>query len=292
MTLKQRLFTNLFLRNMLADFGSRSAYSLSEKNFIPYFEYKIGPYQPDQILYFSKQPLAVQYKNEIFNKLREYTGYDIVQYLEFHYEKYSDNSEFLRFLSYEVSQRINLKLSATNKLKLGTVNEWIIEKQTEYRALQQQQLKNNIEQDVRSVLEHNPASSKIDTEDSVNILSDKLSNRMESLMSDTEQRMEALTNSFITGNIELNNHNHQEKLVQLLILISTIQAPKELAKGEQVFKRFSFTDLASLLHLHFEAFKNKKLNTIQVNIKDHNETLSYKNPKVQKLIDALRDFFY
>lgn len=115
---------------------------------------------------------------------------------------------------------------------------------------------------------------------------------MDILMSDTEQRMEALTSSFITGSIELNNHNHQEMLIQLLILISTIQAPKELAKGEQVFKRFSFTDLASLLHLHFEAFKNKKLNTVQVNIKEHNETLSHKNPKVQKLIDALRDFFY
>jgi hypothetical protein len=248
MSLKQRLFTNLFLRNMLADFGSRSAYSLSEKNFISYFEYKIGPYQPDQFFVLLKQPLAGQYKNEIFNKLREYTGYDIVQYLEFHYERYPDKSEFLRFLSYEVSQRIKLKLSATQKLKLGTVSEWITEKQDEHRALQQQQLKNDIEQDVRSVLENNSTSPKIDTEATINVLSDKLSNRMELLMSDTEQRMEALTSSFITGNIELNNHNHQEKLIQLLILISTIQAPKELAKGEQVFKRFSFTDLASLLH--------------------------------------------
>jgi hypothetical protein len=292
MTLKQRLFTNLFLRNMLADFGSRSSYSLSEKNFIPYFEYKIGPYQPDQILYFSKQLLACQYKNEIFNKLHEYTGYDIVQYLEFQYEKYQDKNEFLRFLSYEVGQRIKLKLSATHTLKLGTVSEWITEKQDEHRAMQQQQIKNDIEQDIRAVLGNNTTSPKIDTEAVINILSDKLSNRMELLMSDTEQRMEALTNSFITGNIELNNHNHQEKLIQLLILISTIQAPKELAKGEQVFKRFLFTDLASLLHLHFEAFKNKKLNTVQVNIKEHNETLSHKNPKVQKLIDALRDFFY
>jgi hypothetical protein len=111
-------------------------------------------------------------------------------------------------------------------------------------------------------------------------------------MSETEQRMEALTNSFLTGNIELNNHNHQEKLIQLLILISTMQAPKEVAKCEQLFKRFSFTDLASLLHLHFEAFKNKRLNTVQVNIKERNETLNLKNSKVQKLADALQDFFY
>lgn len=175
MSLKQRLFTNLFLRNMLADFGSRSAYSLSEKNFIPYFEYKIGPYQPDQFLYFSKQPLAGQYKNEFFNKLREYNGYDIVQYLEFHYEKYQDQCEFLRFLSYEVSQRIKLKLATTHKLKLGTVSEWITERQKEYQALQQQQLKIDIEQDVRSVLGNKSTSPKIDTEAAVNMLSDKLS---------------------------------------------------------------------------------------------------------------------
>lgn len=89
MTLKQRLFTNLFMRNMLADFGSRSVYSLSDKNFITYFEYKIGAYQTDYYLYFSRQPQSVQYKNEIFNKLREYSGFDIVQYLEFHFEKIS-----------------------------------------------------------------------------------------------------------------------------------------------------------------------------------------------------------
>ena len=172
------------------------------------------------------------------------------------------------------------------------VLEWISEKQQEQQKLEKQELTQQIEQDVRTVLNNDPEFKQIDSENIVNSLSDKLSNRIEVLMTDTEQRMEALTNSFLTGNIELNNHNHQEKLIQLLILISTIQAPKDLAKGEQLFKRFSFTDLASLLHLHFEAFKNKKLNTIQVNIKERNETLNLKNPKVQKLTEALRDFFY
>ncbi len=175
MTLKQRLFSNLFLRNILADFGSRSSQSVPGYKFIPYFEYKISPYQPDQFLYFSKQPLSVQYKNEIFNKLREYDGYDIAQYLQFHYEKYQYQCEFLRFLSYEVSQRIKLKLATTHKLKLATVSEWITERQKEYQALQQQQLKIDIEQDVRSVLGNKSTRPKIDTEAAVNMLSDKLS---------------------------------------------------------------------------------------------------------------------
>src|SRR5688500_13611255 len=148
MTLKQRLFTNLFIRNMLADFGTRSAYSLSDKNFIPYFQYKLGAYQPDHYLYFSKQPLSVQYKNEIFNKLREYTGYDIVQYLEFHYGKYPDGNDFLRFLLYETDQRIKLRLSGPQKLKLQTVIDWVNEKQAERLALQKQHMKQETEQDV------------------------------------------------------------------------------------------------------------------------------------------------
>ena len=198
----------------------------------------------------------------------------------------------MRFLLYEASERLKLKLSNTQKLKLQTVLEWILEKQQERQKLEKQEFTQQIEHDVRTVLNNDPEFRQIDSENIVNSLSDRLSNRIEVLMTDTEERMEALTNSFLTGNIELNNHNHQEKLIQLLILMSTIQAPKDMAKGEQLFKRFSFTDLASHLHLHFEAFKNKKLNTIQVNIKERNETLNIKNPKVQKLTEALRDFFY
>lgn len=292
MNLKLRLFSHLFLRNMLADFGSRSAYSLSDKDFVPYFKYKIGAYERNEYLYFRRQPLSVQYKNEIFNKLREYNGYDIVHYLDFHYTRFPNKNEFLRFLLYEANERIKLRVSGIQKLQIETVIEWVREKQDEQAAFKKQQLREDIEQDVRSVLKRESSKAEMNTDAAIDILSDKLGNRIDVLMSDTEARMEALTDSFITGNIELNNHNHLEKLIQLLILISTIQAPKEIAKGEQVFKRFSYTDLASLLHLHFDAFKNKKLNTVQVNIKEHNETLSQKNQKVQKLIDALRDFFY
>ena len=69
---KQRLFSNMFLRNMLADFGNRSAYSKTTGTFIPYFQYKIGAYQPDYYLYFPKEPYIRRYHNEIFNKLYEY----------------------------------------------------------------------------------------------------------------------------------------------------------------------------------------------------------------------------
>jgi len=42
MGLKKWLLPNMFFRNVLADFGNRSAYSKIPGNFVPYFQYKIG----------------------------------------------------------------------------------------------------------------------------------------------------------------------------------------------------------------------------------------------------------
>ena len=94
MSLKQKLFSNIVLRSMFANFGNRSAYSKVPGAFEPYFQYKIGAYQSDQYLYFPKEPFAVLYKNEIFNKLHEYTGYDVIRYLEFHFSAYPDRTDF------------------------------------------------------------------------------------------------------------------------------------------------------------------------------------------------------
>ena len=155
--------------------------------------------------------------------------------MEFHYEKYQDKNDFLRFLLYEVGQRIKLAPSTSHKLKLETVGESISEKQGEHLSLQKQQLKDDIEGDVRSVLEARSVMPTIYTETAVNLLSEKLGSRIEQLMSETEQRMEALTGSFMTGNIELNNHNYQEKLIQLLILISTSFLGKEFHSKFMLF---------------------------------------------------------
>jgi hypothetical protein len=103
---KQKLFSNMFFRNMLADFGERSAYSKTPGQFIPFFQYKIAPYQADSYLYFPTEPFSARYKNEIFNKLNEYTGYDIIKFLEFHYAAYPDKQDFIRFLHYEISERL------------------------------------------------------------------------------------------------------------------------------------------------------------------------------------------
>lgn len=129
----------MFPRNVLASFGNRSAYSHTPGSFEPYFQYKIGPYQWDQYLYFPKEPFALRYKNEIFNKLEEYSGYDTITYLEFHYIAYQDKQDFLRFLHYELSER--LKFRPKNTRLLSALN-WVNKKKAEYQR--------NTSKDIRS----------------------------------------------------------------------------------------------------------------------------------------------
>jgi hypothetical protein len=110
-------------------------------------------------------------------------------------------------------------------------------------------------------------------------------------MSSTEEKFGQLTDSLITGNIELNNHNNLDRLIQLYILIQTIKSPDSVSE-DKLFKHNSSTDLASILHLHFRAFKDKKFNTVQVRITECSDRLKVNDPKVQKLTKALTEFFY
>src|SRR3990170_1006390 len=123
MILKQRLFTNMFLRNMLADFGNRSAYSRLPGSFIPYFQYKV---------------------------------YDIITYLEFHYSAYGEKHDFLRFLQYEIADRLKQQPKESRRQKLQSAREWVTEQQQELQRSQQATLKQEIEQEVKEIFSKNP----------------------------------------------------------------------------------------------------------------------------------------
>ena len=79
MTWREKLHGNLLLRNMLSALVGFPA-SLAKNNFIPYFQYKIGIYKQDYYLYFAGPPNNIRYTNDIFNKLHQYDGYDIIQF--------------------------------------------------------------------------------------------------------------------------------------------------------------------------------------------------------------------
>jgi hypothetical protein len=289
MNLKQKLFSNILLRNILATFGERSAYSKKPGKFTPYFLYKIGNYEPDYYLYFPREPFPLLYKNEIFNKLHEYTGYDIIGYLTFHFEAYSDKARFLHFLNYEIFER--LKRSPKDPGML-TAQAWVNEKMDELKRSQQEQIRQEVEQSVQEIVKRQPMASPQEIEHHVSVLVDKFTGHMERVAIETEKGIMDITGSFVTGNIELNNQNHEDKLIQALVLLQQVQAPPQVAKGEQLFKRFSGSDLAAMLRLHFEAFKDKKLNTLQHNIIDQTDRIKESNPKVKRLSDALQEFFY
>ncbi|HEX5552364.1 MAG TPA: hypothetical protein VFX43_03870 [Chitinophagaceae bacterium] len=99
--------------------------------------------------------------------------------------------------------------------------------------------------------------------------------------------MKELTGSFQTGNIKLNNRNDENKIIQLFIFIQELKT----AGSQQLFKSISSTDIAYILQLHFEAFKDRS-NTIQKKISELTEQLHTTNSqKVKNLEAALQDFF-
>jgi hypothetical protein len=303
MGLREKMFSRIFYRSILTDFGQRAPLSFKAKKFVPYFQYKIGPYEAGYVLLFRKEPTLGVYKHEIFNKMYEYSGYDIIRYLDFHLAEFADKNEFLRFLSYEVSERLKLPIPARYRLKLQSTQTWLAKKQNIEKTSSQRALRLEIENEIRLALQIKPPETinstpatpnvppSLDLNSAVQTLSDKIASRMDQVMSSAEEKFRQLTDSFLTGNIELNNHNNLERLVQLYILIQAIKSPDSAAE-DKLFKRNSSTDLASILHLHFRAFKDKKFNTVQVKITECSDRLKINDPKAQKLTKALTEFFY
>ncbi len=295
MTWKEKLRSNLLLRNLASDVIGYPV-SAAKKTFVPYFQYKIGVYQRDYYLYFTTPPTSLRYTNDIFNKLYEYNGYDIIQYVEFHYAGYDNKADFLRFLRYETDRRLKLKLGKSFTTKLETVLVWLIEKQQEQQTCRQQELKIHLEQKVYNIIEKEvKKDNRLPQPDKENIAKEivnTLAPYLDTLVTASEEKMEATAAGYVMGNIQLNNLNHLEKLIQLFYIVQNLMAPKDLAKGEQVFKQFGAIDIAHILHLHFDAFKNKKVNTIQGNIKEAIDKHRNNNSKVQKLNKALEEFFY
>lgn len=289
MGLRRRLQSNMFLRNMMADLFGRSAYSKKPGSFISFFQYKIGHNKPeDYYLYFPSEPYALQYYNEIFNKLFTFKPFDIVSYLEFHYTAYSAKYDFLKFLQYEIADRLKQTGKKVNRPKLESANEWVTEKQQELQKSQQVELRREIEAGVREFFPVGQAMTEKDTGNAI----EKLSERMEKVIANAEEQLSSITGAFVTGKIVLNNQNHEEQVIQVFKMLQTVQAPPQKGKVELLFKKFADIDIAAILRFHFEAYQNQKLNTVQGKVSSANELLRNNNPKVQKLTAALQEFFY
>ncbi|WP_341838613.1 hypothetical protein WJU16_12370 [Chitinophaga pollutisoli] len=279
------LSSNMLFRNILADFGSRSAYTGEPGGFIAYFQYKIGPYQQDYHLYFPKEPFAVRYNNEVFNKLFEYTGEDIYKYLDFHFDAFPEKNTFILYLDRQLTERLKKSSSKERRIKLESAADWVAEKKQLFRA-DAELTREDISRDLQLVIDSKAAGKAEEAQQRLDNLTDKLEHKFD----DAIARLESATNLLPTGSISLNNKNHEDKLVQLLYIIQHLNNPKN--RTEALFSGFSNINLAAILRHHFQDFSDKKPNTVEKNAKASIAKLKNNDPKVQKLIQALEEFFY
>ena len=209
--------------------------------------------------------------------------------MEFHYDAYTDPGDFLRFLKYEIGERLR---ALPKDRALLSAQAWVIEKLDDLKKSQQEQIRQDIEQVVQGIVNKQPTASPQDVEHYVSVLVQKFTDHMDRVTSETEQGIKGLTGSFVTGDIELNNQNHEGRLMQVFIILQELTAPVNVSKSDHLFKRCSDTDLAAMLHLHFKAFKGKKITTVQREIGGLRPKIKEGSPKIKKLNDALEQFFY
>ncbi|MBN8858656.1 MAG: hypothetical protein J0H29_09725 [Sphingobacteriales bacterium] len=292
MGLKKKLFSNVFFRNMLASFSLRSAYSTQKGGFIPYFQYRIGPYEQDYYLYFREEPFVKRYKNEIFNKLFEYDRNDSKKYLAFHYDAYPDKQDFLQFLQDEISERLERRPGSLQKSKLQAALDWVTEKQREHRAQQELILRQKIEQGVQNIINSQQTATPQEIDNLVKTFSEKLSNEMERIAASAEHEIKEKIAASISSDLVLSHPHYKTKFIQFFLVLRALLAPPHIAKGEPLIKNFPYSDMAAILYQYFKDFRDVKLDTLQRNISQINSEFNYKDPKVKKLDEAMQAFFY
>lgn len=279
------LSSNMIFRNILADLGTRSAYTGEAGGFIPYFKYRTGSYQRDYYLYFPKEPFAVRYNNEVFNKLFEYAGDDIFKYLDFHFEAFPEKSAFILFLDRQLKERLKKSHSKERRIKLESAADWVTEKKLALKE-QAEMTREDISRDLQLVMDSKAAGKTDEAQERL----DNLASKLEQKVADAIDRLENSTALLPAAKISLNNQNHLDKLIQLFYLIQNLQNPSN--RTEQLLSGFNHIDLATILRLHFREFADKKPNTVEKNAKASIDKLKQTDPKVQKLTQAMEEFFY
>jgi hypothetical protein len=246
---------NLFLRTLGRAFHLTAPDS-AKQPLIPYFQYKIGPYQKDHFLYFRRVPSWLRYKYEARSKLNAMRGYDIPRFLDFHYLAYPDKEDFLRFLRYEVAEWVAYiqKHPKAADHEYEVVLKWLAEKEEMAAA----------KISVVSAIQGNDGVSEI-----------------------VQENLTALHRSF-AGKIVINGPQQLERFIKLLIVVKDLRAPgKEV---ETLFSSCSTTDLAAILR-QFTELREFKVNTLQKKIAECNEEMR-RDARIEPLREALTRYFF
>jgi len=244
--------------------------------FVAYFQYKIGPYQKDYYLYFNNPPGKFSYKQEVFRKMREYNGHDLIRFIEFHYNACEEKDGFISWIRYETLQQLSF-LQAEGRSKLsfniekGRLEAMLLWAQEEGEKLQAlAQLPPSGMPQVPEIIQ---VSERVGKEDPVEKI---------------EEGISALLRTH-QGRIDLYNEHHMTKVIQVLRLLQDLRAPGE--KVELLFKNFTDMDMAAILR-QFVEFGDFKTNTLQVKISNVKKEMKQNDPALEKLAQALQDFFF
>ena len=250
MSLRDRLF----FRTLLRSFRLMTT-EVAGEPLVAYFQYKIGPFQPDYYLYFPREPDGRRYVYEIFDKLFALEGYDIPLYLDFHYSRYSGKASFRRFLRYEMAPMLSApaKRMRKHQVKLRVVEQWLEEQE------------------------------KLDT---ANVSVDDAGRGFDQVSELIEEKMTASYGSH-HGEIVINGSHQIGKVIELLILLKDLRAGKT---GEELFTSFSTSDMAAILR-QFEGLRPLKVNTLQKKIAEYTAVLR-KDDKARPLENALVEYFF
>lgn len=253
-----KLTNNLFLRTLLRAFHLLAPDS-SKQPLIPYFRYKIGPYQRDHFLYFRHEPNWLRYKCEAFDKLNSMMGYDIPRFLDFHYSAYPHKEDFRRFLRYEITARVATlkKHPKYADHEYEVVLSWLLEQE---KLAQSEAAKT--------------AAAHVTNGD------DRVSDMLDEKLAEV-QRSHA-------GKIVISGQQQLDRFIQLLILAKDLRAPGRA--GEVLFSSFSTTDMAAILR-QFTELQEYKINTLQKKIAECNEAMR-RDARIEPLQEALTRYFF
>lgn len=156
------------------------------------------------------------------------------------------------------------------------------DKEQELAAIQQSELKQEIEQGMRAIVKDSEVASSAQGDELMSELSEKLT-----------QLIEDLSEGYATGNIRVTEQKHLHSLIILLYILQNLKKISRNGKGNQrLFNNFSAIDMASVLRLHFADYKDKQQNTIQKEIATVTRELDTNSERFKRLDKALQDFFF
>ncbi|QES88054.1 hypothetical protein [Rhizosphaericola mali] len=296
MTLIPNFSGSLFWRTMKASLFGRTETSNQPGNFKSYFQYQIGKNSTGYDLFFSKEPNAQQYYNEAFGKMAGYLPIEMSDFLSYHYQAYTNNEEFLHFLTLELAHRIRNAGSQAYRKKLEIAVDWLNTQKDTRLEVNRNAMRVSVRADLDTVLAQSEkeALSAERMEEIVGNLAIRMEDRMNSVIDSAENEIQQITSGLSTGNIQLSNREHEGLIIRFFILLQQVQAPSSNNNEsiKYLFANFSKTDLAAFLRMHFEAFRSYKTSTLQKMITSQQERIKPQHEKVKQLEEAMVNFFY